>query len=337
MRVIDIYDVASQKWYKQPTENPPSPRTRGCTVVAPTSDSSGFNIYYYGGFDGIHPQNDFYDEVWVLSMPSFTWTLLNKGTAAHARAGHRCFLPYPDQMMIFGGYTALAGATLNCLADGPIVLFNITSGEWMNGYDPAKYSEYSVPDKVTATIGRTATRKRKVAEPKPSGWSSKELGDIFATKYDTSKIAQYWPYRPISSTGGSTPTDNGKSHNGLASWVAPVLGATLGLVLVIGSILAYCFWRRKLLSRSDSSSSVPPENAMKILSWVRGQHHGKHLTQSSSTCFDPASPSSKNDVIVRQRSTSTTGTVVSPYREMGDTQVLEMSGMCTIQIVVCSM
>lgn len=238
--------------------------------------------------------------------------------------------------MIFGGYTALAGATLNCLADGPIVLFNITSGEWFDSYDPAKYSVYSVPDKVTAAIGGTKTRKRKVTEPEPSGWSSKELGDIFATKYDTSKIAQYWPYQPIYSTGGSTPTDDGKSHNGLASWVAPVLGVTLGIMLVIGSILAYCFWRRKLLSRSDTSSSVPPETAIKILSWVRGEHHVKHLTQSSSTCFDPASPSPKDDVIVRQRSTSTTGTAVSPYHEMGDTQVLEMSGMCTILPVSCS-
>ncbi|KAJ2987418.1 hypothetical protein NUW58_g4518 [Xylaria curta] len=49
MTNIDVYDVASGKWYQQPTIDAPPQLAMGCAVVAPARDSSSYNIYYYGG------------------------------------------------------------------------------------------------------------------------------------------------------------------------------------------------------------------------------------------------------------------------------------------------
>ena len=153
MKVIDVYDIAGDKWYKQPTEDGPGPLTRGCAVVAVASDRSSFNIYYYGGFDGVNFDEPYSDEVWVLSLPSFTWTKVNEGKSLHARAGHRCFKPYDDQMMVFGGDTSRDGSSIKCLDGGPIVTFNLSSAEWMDEYHPDKYDDYAVPTKVSDKIG----------------------------------------------------------------------------------------------------------------------------------------------------------------------------------------
>lgn len=277
MQTIDIYDVAGKKWYKQETEDGPGARTRGCAVVAPASDQSSFNIYYYGGFDGISPKDPFSDEVWVLSIPSFTWTLINEGTSLHARAGHKCFMPYPDQMMIIGGYTPQPGRSIACLDKGPVVMFNLTSGEWMDGYDPDEYSDYGVNEKIVSKIGGDAAGSATATTPAVSGWATSALSDIFETPYDTEKITTYWPYGKVSSTSrpeinpdDDEPEGEGSS-TGLPKWVAPVLGVVLGLMLVTGILVIFCLWRRRRIFKNRSSDSGTEDAGMRIISWMRGQ------------------------------------------------------------------
>ncbi|KAJ8133299.1 hypothetical protein O1611_g327 [Lasiodiplodia mahajangana] len=60
---INIYDVANRTWYSQKTVEAPPQRAMGCAVVASAQDSSSYNIYYYGGFDGLHEDEDFSDDV----------------------------------------------------------------------------------------------------------------------------------------------------------------------------------------------------------------------------------------------------------------------------------
>lgn len=87
MQSVDIFDVGSLKnasnpngvWYKQQTSGAqPSPRIDACVVVAAAPDNSSYNIYMYGGRDG---STAYYDEVWVLTLPSFQWKLVNQGTS----------------------------------------------------------------------------------------------------------------------------------------------------------------------------------------------------------------------------------------------------------------
>ncbi|CAI6090106.1 unnamed protein product [Clonostachys chloroleuca] len=276
MQEIDVYDIKNDKWYKQSTQNGPGATTRGCAVVAPASDYSSYNIYYYGGYDGINPKQPYYDQVWVLSIPSFTWTKVNEGTDLHARTGHKCFKPYPDQMMVIGGITSQAGNTISCLDGGPVVMFNLTSASWMTSYDPSVHGDYGVPDKVVEAIGGSPTGGATLTSPSPSGWANKDLGKVFDTPYDKKKIKTYYPYA-AAATQTTRPTltpdsGNSKGGSGLPSWVAPVLGVVLGLIFLTGVIVVFCLYRRRKLLKSGSSESGTEDAGNRIISWMKGQH-----------------------------------------------------------------
>ncbi|KAG5981128.1 hypothetical protein E4U55_003264 [Claviceps digitariae] len=290
MRVIDIYDVASKEWYQQPTQGGPGARARGCAVVAPASDFSSFNIYYYGGSDGLSPAKDFYDQVWVLSLPSFTWTLVNEGRPKHARSGHKCFMPYPDQMMAFGGYTPVNGSFPACLDQGPVVIFNLTSGEWMDSYSPSRFADYGVHSSVVNVVGGDASGGAKVTSPLPSGWSSKALGDIFDTPYDKSKLTHYWPYAtpPPSASPMPTPTPaptgiifepstSTSLHSLLPAIIVPAV-----FVTCLAIALWYFCVRRKLRSPYSTSGSAAVDSSRNIIMWLRGHRGSKQLTLTGS-------------------------------------------------------
>lgn len=289
MQSIGIYDVASDTWYSQPTQNGPGTRTRGCAVVAYASDRSSFNIYYYGGFNGVYANEtaSFYDDVWVLSLPSFTWTQLNNGTRIHARAGHKCFSPYPDQMMAFGGYTALTGdtMTMTCLDGGALVLFNLTSGEWLDSYDPTTYADYGVPAKVRSAIGGSESGGATMTQP-AGGFATTALGQVFATSYNMTKINKYWPYAPAPSSSlpnGTRPNlPTKKRASSLPSWAAPVLGVLLGLFVLTVTLAGFCFWRRSWIPKQRSRTSSSEEAGRSIWNWMmRSQPPEKTPTVTS--------------------------------------------------------
>lgn len=306
MENIDVYDIANDRWYSQPTTGGPQARTRGCAVLATASDSSSFNIYYYGGFDGVNPVDAFYDDVWVLSLPSFTWTQLNKGKRLHARAGHRCVKPYADQMMVVGGYTPMDGVIKSCLDGGVFQFFNLTSGQWMESYHPNEYADYGVPDLVTEKIGGDATGGATQTSPSPDGWADDNLGEVFDQPYDMRKIETFYPYAANESSTGrpEVPGDDGGDDNGggggggLPSWVAPVLGVVLGLMVLTGAFVVFFLWRRRKIFQSSqgtgSSDASTEEPGKRILQWMRGQQHSQQPTEKAPTVTTseetPASP-----------------------------------------------
>lgn len=301
MSTIDIYDVANDNWYRQETSDGPGTRARGCAVVAPAQDYSSFNIYYYGGHDGLDLLNAFYDSVWVLSLPSFTWTELNEGTSSHGRAGHKCVMPYSDQMMAIGGEQPRpgGGGGIGCLNPGPIVMFNLTSGEWMDGYHPEKHADYGVPSAVLDKIGGDPTGGATLTAPSPSGWDDDDLGDIFSSSYDTDKLSTFGPFQAESTESGRPDLpddgddDNGGGGGGLPNWVGPVLGVVLGLMLVTGAIVIFCLWRRrKSVFRNRSSDYGTEDPGSRIMSWIKGQPTEKPppTVTSSDDQHPPMSP-----------------------------------------------
>ncbi len=120
-------------------------------MVASAKDGSSHNIYIYGGYRGLSRTQAPSDEVYVLSVPSFTWIKVSSGSAKHGRRGHRCTKPYPDQMLVVGGKPEQLNA-YECVA-GMIQIFNLNTLSWQNSYDPKVWSEYRVPSVITAKIG----------------------------------------------------------------------------------------------------------------------------------------------------------------------------------------
>jgi hypothetical protein len=93
MNVIDVFDVANSTWYKQSTRGgPPDIRVNPCAVAASAPDGSSTNIYLYGGQNLIpYDEQTQYDDMWILTVPSFTWIKVDAADGSpNARAGHSC-------------------------------------------------------------------------------------------------------------------------------------------------------------------------------------------------------------------------------------------------------
>ncbi|KAF2743865.1 hypothetical protein M011DRAFT_461326 [Sporormia fimetaria CBS 119925] len=143
MNVIDVYDIASSTWYKQSTSGKqPKYRVNPCAAVAAAADGSSYNIYMFGG-QNLQPfkGQTQYDDMWILSVPSFTWIEVDTSSQSvpYARAGHTCHV-WDGQMIVVGGYV---GQELSCDSPG-IYVFNMSSLEWS--------------DQFTALTGERATR-----------------------------------------------------------------------------------------------------------------------------------------------------------------------------------
>jgi hypothetical protein len=155
---VDIFDVASLNnastpngtWYRQLTTGPtPEPRIDACYVVMAAPDNSSYNIYMYGGRDG---QNTYFDEVWILTMPSFQW--LQPYAGSQPRYGMTCHLAGNRQMITAGGSdnsTLLAGCDWHTKGVG---VMDMTAITWGPTYD-ATAAPYTVPKKVVDIIGGT--------------------------------------------------------------------------------------------------------------------------------------------------------------------------------------
>lgn len=309
MSTIDIYDVASGNWYRQKTTGGPGQVARGCAVVAPAQDGSSFNIYYYGGYDGLHQSQAFSDDVWVLSLPSFTWVKLASSTV-EGRAGHKCVMPYPDQMLVIGGYPSLQGAnTVGCLQE-TIRVFNLSTGKWLDRYDPSVYANYTVPSAVHDKIGGSGTGGATATTPSPS-WGATELAGIFAAQYPMTKITTYYPYAsvaPTNNTNPNAPVPSVESQGGgLPSYLPPVLGVVLGLVfLTMAAVLILLWRRRRLLQRGGgtmSEAGTEDTNGNRITSWLRGQtSEPKTLTTATASDYSPVASTTDDDVFVPPQS-----------------------------------
>jgi hypothetical protein len=327
MRTIDIYDIAGDKWYRQPTESAPKALTRGCAVAIPAKDYSSFNIYYYGGYKGTDAASEFNDDVYVLSLPSFMWMKVSSGNPDHARAGHKCVTPYPDQMMVIGGYTPATGTSLSCVKGGIIQLFNLTSGKWMDSYNPGVYHEYGVPEMIHVMIGGDYKGGATVTTPLPTGWATVALGSVFATPYPTSKLTTYYPYGSASPTGRPNVDGDGGNNGGgggssLPNWAAPLIGTLLGLVVLTIVVVAIFVCRKRRILRYQGTSEAGTEDkGMRIMSWIKGQPSDGHKAPTVTT---DETPMSLNDVMEIRSPPPPRSAFI--HHEMADTQVAELMG-----------
>ena len=121
-----------------------------CSVLASASDHSSHNIYIYGGYDGEDAEHSPFDDVHILSLPSFIWTKAYSGRAGRGRSGHKCFRVFPDQMLVVGG---LYKDPSVCLDDGAMQIFNLNGLQFQGSYSPAKWEAYAVPNIISSQIG----------------------------------------------------------------------------------------------------------------------------------------------------------------------------------------
>ncbi|KAI4171871.1 MAG: hypothetical protein LQ343_003948 [Gyalolechia ehrenbergii] len=262
MNVIDVYDIANSTWYKQATSGEyPKPRVNPCAVAASAPDGSSTNIYVYGGQNLIpYGQQIQYDDMWILTVPSFTWVEVDTSgqSTPPARVGASCSI-WDGQIVVVGGYT---GPDLSC--DSGFYVFSATELKWQNNFNALSGGNtqnhqtsqekdlmalsgsygYEVPGAVQSIIGGNSKGGATITAPalaatqgplatgKPITYTVTDSSGAVVTQTGTSSVTE---------SGGSNG-DNGPNIGAI------VAGVVAGCFAVLAAYLGFCAWvyRRQL-------------------------------------------------------------------------------------------
>ncbi|KAL8951968.1 MAG: hypothetical protein Q9222_002091 [Ikaeria aurantiellina] len=179
--VASIYDdriVTGGSWYEQPvTGDIPERRVDFCLVLARAADFSTANVYMYGGRGA---NNSFFDDIYILAIPSFTWTKVYQGNSG--RYGHSCHRAGTRTMLSVGG------APTTNLSTGPcdwqtkgINVLDISNLTWSSQYTMTT-EDYTVPTAVTARIGGNGQGNATMRAP-AGGFVDAALARVFGSDF----------------------------------------------------------------------------------------------------------------------------------------------------------
>lgn len=141
---LTFFDPVTRLWYWQTTTgNAPTNRTYSCTAGVEGKNGT-YEIFVFGGLGG---DNRPYDDVFILSLPAFTWT-----TAPYMpkspRYLHSCAVVGKRQMLVVGGVDE---NIWNSLTPDPwpqgLGIFDMTDLKWKTDYD-ANAEDYETPSTV---------------------------------------------------------------------------------------------------------------------------------------------------------------------------------------------
>lgn len=289
LKEFPVYDIGSQEWSLQTLNNgspfPDDPLAQFCTVVASSADGSHHEIYVYGGWDsnGGNPKG----EVWILTVPSFTWIRADSpGRAGDPRQGHTCFSPYADQMIVVGG-TGANGIPPN--TNNTVDVYNLNELNWTGTYNPTVYQDYKPHQTVLDVISATPTASNLASGV--AGW--------FSTKYDMDRIKFYGPYKsettptPSANTTTPTPTPPPRSDR---DWVIPVAASvgTVGGLAIVGLLIFRC--RKQIVERRRQNKEATEANNRKswivpwIWSWIWSSSSAAGVKDVGSDTFNSPPP-----------------------------------------------
>lgn len=227
-------------WYEQTTSGDiPAPRIDFCTVYVAAPDNSSHHIYLYSGFDPIN--NKAYDDVAILSVPSFTWTTLFDNGGA-PRIGHNCHRVGKRQMVTVGGNVT----SLACDWELKGVAFlELSTAKWGSVfYSNITDTDYDVPNQLLSATGGKANGGATAGEPK-QGWTEKGLGEVFRKSRYT--IPSTWS--TSNSTSGSGDSKDSEKTN-VGAIAGGIVGGVAGLAIIAG--ILFFLRRRRLKARGPS-------------------------------------------------------------------------------------
>ncbi|KAF2633229.1 hypothetical protein BU25DRAFT_1977 [Macroventuria anomochaeta] len=252
---VDVFNLGSYSskesngtWYTQATSGDiPPARIDSCTVLASAPDNSSHNIFIYGGWDPTSNITKYYDDMYVLSLPSFTWIKMFMGESP--RYGHTCHLSAGRQLLTIGGSTQHGNVTDSCDWEAESVgIMDLTPLTWGSVYS-AEYRPYEVSNKLIDKLGGTAQGNATVREP-DQGWASEEFGHIMRTS------------RIYSNLNGTLEVFNPmvKKTSGMSSKTrtAIIASVTIVGVFVIACIVWLFSFKRK--RRNSAAKTISPRN-----------------------------------------------------------------------------
>ncbi|KAI1417062.1 hypothetical protein F5Y13DRAFT_185894 [Hypoxylon sp. FL1857] len=254
MTTIDVYDIKTSTWYHQQTSgDAPQVRVNPCAVIFSAPDASSFNIYMYGGQNLLPYGNQTqYTDIWILTVPSFTWIKVDTSTSSEppARAGHQC-AARDGQMVVIGGYV---GTEIACDSPG-IYNFDASNLQWKSSFDAADHPAddhsdnsilagsygYKVPGVVQSVIGGSsdggATATQPASGPATDGPFKTGTPPVF-TVTQAGSTATITNNPGATGLGPGNPTSPPSGANG--GLIAA--GVIAGLAGLAALYLGFCAW-----------------------------------------------------------------------------------------------
>ncbi|KAK6499159.1 hypothetical protein TWF481_011730 [Arthrobotrys musiformis] len=232
MTTIFVHDIANDRWYRQDT-NGGDPGSRGffCSTMVSAPDNSSHQILVYSGVPHSGPSN--LTDIWALSLPSFTWSLIQANSPALApgpgpRLQSSCDIVNNHILAVFGGRNLDGGDSRNCDINGnALFLYNLNTFEWLERYDSGDKEGYSVPGAVFNDIGGNSSGFATLTAP-PGGFSDPKMATLFSLTTPNPPL--------VPGPRGTTSADVGAIAGGTIGGVAGVIGLVL---------LLWCFKRRR--------------------------------------------------------------------------------------------
>ncbi|KAK4224471.1 hypothetical protein QBC38DRAFT_16208 [Podospora fimiseda] len=248
---IFLYDIANDKWYPQKTSGrTPEVRRRFCGGATWAQDQSSYNIYIYGGY-AFPPDTTGYDDIYVLTIPSFQWIrgpypVGSNVSGPYPKNMASCNVVNHAQMLIIGG-TYSNDTTFMCDVEAVGGQHNMNLGQqnsataiWAE-YEPT-LTTYAVPTFILSAVGGTNTGGARVTAP-TGGFDAPDLAVQMGRK---AKIQSRSPTRDVSGPTSSSilpPPPEPSSSKALGAGAIAGI-AVGGAVVLIALLVGCCFFIR---------------------------------------------------------------------------------------------
>ncbi|KAH7329108.1 hypothetical protein B0I35DRAFT_473739 [Stachybotrys elegans] len=317
MDEILLFDVVSGKSYIQrATGRVPQARRRFCAGAAWAQDQSSYNIYLYGG-GGQAQGSAGFDDIYVLSIPSFTWVRMwpetGNQTGEWPHHSLSCNIVREAQMIVHGGsfplHSDCDSATQWGLHNMDLGQQNQDNAVWAL-YDPSK-SRYVVPDAVREVVGGDGEGGATMTAP-AEGFMHPDL-DVLMTRQ--ASVATRAPTRAVSPTGTSTSSpesDEALTAGGIAGIVIGGVAA-----LFICFLACFCIIRRRRRIRSQTSSQQP---MAQMHPWIAQLPTHSSFSPSPSTTRPQTMPPYSGPPVELPSGEENELSIGSPYSEVSLTE-----------------
>ena len=250
LNVIDVFDISSSSWYKQSTSGPTPPiRVNPCAVAAVAADGSSVNLHMFGG-QNLQPElaQTQRGDMWILTLPSFTWIPVNTDDQATpmARAGHTCHV-WDGQMVVVGGYV---GADVSCDSPG-VYVFDLSTLSWQPSFNARSDHASNPQSKQIAQVDDANALPGSLGYEVPDAVQQRVGGGTDGGATVTTPVVQVTagPLRqaPKTYTVSTTATAAAGAKNGdgglsTGTEVAIAMGVLGAILFGIAAYLAICAW-----------------------------------------------------------------------------------------------
>lgn len=264
---IFLFDVANAKWYTQKTSgNTPQDRRRFCGGATWAKDHSSYNIYIYGG-GGFPPDTTGYDDIYILTIPSFQWIrgpypTYKNGTGAFPKSMMSCNVVDDAQMLVIGG--TYSNAT-DKVCDVPTIqgAHNMNLGKqnkedaiWAL-YQPS-LTTYIVPIDIRTAVGGNSAGGATTTTP-ISGFDAPDLA-VQMKRTAGSGTRTATRVTGTSTKKPSSPSHTTKPSSGLSTGAIAgiAVGSTVAFILALLGIGCLVYQRRKHYSQNHGVAAPPP-------------------------------------------------------------------------------